>query len=145
MTELALIAAGMTALIESVPGVPLPVKWRKNSMLEEGERVGVVIMCGVENIFSREFGGTVLWSYPWAISIYEPVADHPDLASNMDADDVRPSLVKAIKDVLSARTIAGTRVWDFDLAQSSAWERQRFKDGVELSQFGVLYRTSENS
>lgn len=140
MTELTNIIDGMVGLIGGVDNVPSLIVGRKEPILQEGEQEGIIISPADSKVLTHAFGASTQWNYGFIVSIYHQVTtdDLDIVAADFD-------IVKDCKTALDVTEMTGTSVWDNELVQSPAWEGQKFRDGCKLSQFGVLYRTSEAS
>ena len=64
-----------------------------------------------------------------------------DIESNMSTF---PDFVKAAKQALNTVTLSGaSTVWNTELVENAAWEGVKFRDGVELSEFGINFYSAE--
>lgn len=55
-----------------------------------------------------------------------------------------PNLVKQAKQALNTITLAGaTAIWQTELVDNPAWENQAFRDGAEVSEFGMNFYSAE--
>ncbi len=55
-----------------------------------------------------------------------------------------PDFVLAAKQALNTATLSGaTTVWNTELIENPAWEGVKFKDGVEMSEFGINFYSAE--
>ncbi len=133
----------IVAIVAAVAGAPAFVELRKTFVvhpLQAGTGdpdSGVIVSGGLEKTAGYTFGVSVLNDLGYVVSIYTRSLPA------VDATDTRPTFLQLCKEALSVTEIAGTPVWDFDMVDKSEWENQPFGKGGELSQFGVLYRTSE--
>lgn len=136
----------MIAQIGTVSGVPGLIEWRKTDVLHPkrddgtGDPDDAVILTGGDiTPNGRAFEGSVGNDYIWQITIYGRGITDVDVN-----DDLRQSLVERIKQKLAVTTLSGApQVWDFEVTPHGEWGVPSFRDGVEVSRFGLLYRTWE--
>lgn len=143
MTQVKTIADAIVDIIQALAGAPSTVEWRKTEVWHpypDDPETGIVITAGPEKPTTRFTGRGVVMEYPFQVSYFKSTT--PDVA----ADDVNPAFFQLVKNALGVTALSGAdRVWDFELAERSEWESVPFRDGTEVSRFGVLYRTSEPS
>lgn len=135
------IADAIVDVLDGLSGAPALVEYRKDDVLWPDEaNAAVIVTGGFERVTDRAFEGTVFKDYGFQIAVYRESGGA--MSSNMDTN---PAYVERAKQALDTTSLAGvTVVRDVDLVENpEAWERQPFRDGVEVSRFGLLVRTNE--
>lgn len=137
------VGGQIASIIGGVAGAPAFVELRKTFVIHPlvqgigDPDQGVIVSGGTEKTLGYSFEGSTANAYGYVVSIYDRTTPV------VDATDTRPTFLELVKEALSVTTIAGTPIWDFEIADKTEWENQPFKQGGEISQFGLLYRTSE--
>lgn len=135
------IADAMVTALAALSGAPSIVEYRKKDGLypEEGNSA-IILTAGFQRPTGYVFGDGVTKGYGYQISVYRE--SQGETTSNID---VNPTLVELAKRALDATSLSGvSTVWSVDIVDDpEAWERQPFRDGCEVSRFGVLVKTCE--
>ena len=104
-------------------------------------KTAVLVTVQRERPADRAFGGVIGKEYSLIVAVYRALTPPGDVTSTPDAN---PALVLACKQALDGGSLAGVDVvWDVDLVDSAEWENRPFGQGMEVSRFGLLVRTSE--
>jgi len=141
-------ADAMVAAIQGISGAPGLIEWRKTDVLHPRRDDGsggdpdeaVILTGGGRTPNGRAFGNSVGYEYVWQVTVYG--RETPDVKVE---DDVRLSFVERVVQALAVTTLAGApAVWDFEVTPRGDWGVPSFRNGVEVTRFGLLYRTWES-
>lgn len=141
------MADAIIAGIQTVPGVPALIEWRKTDVLHPNRDDGsggdpdeaVILTGGDRRQTDRAFEGSVGYDYFWQITVYR--RETPNVTV---VNDVETSLIERIIQKLATTTLsAAPSVWDFEVTPWGDWGIPSFRDGVEVNRFGIMYRTWE--
>lgn len=133
----------IVTIVAAVTGAPAFVVLRKTFVVHPVQAgtgdpdSGVIVSGALEKTAGYSYEGSTANNLGYVVSVYTRTPP------TVNATDTRPTFLELCKEALSVTTITGTPVWDFEVLDKSEWENQPFGNGGELSQFGVLYRTSE--
>jgi hypothetical protein len=135
------IADAIVTVLGGVTGAPALVQHRKEDALQPREaNSAVIVTAGFRRPVGRAFGGTIFFDNGFQVAIYQEFTG--DLTTGIDTN---PLYVQRAKQALDLDTLSGlaTLVRDVDLVDDETWERQPFRNGGEVSRFGLLVRTNE--
>jgi hypothetical protein len=148
MAYVTTIAESVVAVLANLGGAPDLVEFRKTDVLHpreadelvESDEAGAIIVTAGDVVpFMDLTGGDVLRKYQIGVSIYKRLG-----GKFSSEKTVNPDLVLACKQALHRTSLAGaSTVFDTDLVESPEWENQAFKDGWEVSRFGVIFNSAE--
>lgn len=135
------IADAVVTILSGVTGAPSTVEHRKEDVMQSRESPpAVYVVAGFRRPTGRAFDGTIFFDNGFQVSIYQEFTG--DLTTGIDTN---PLFVQRAKQALDLATLSGlsTLVRDVDLVEDDTWERQKFREGGEVSRFGLLVRTNE--
>ncbi len=135
------IADAIVTALQAVSGAPATVEYRKADVVHKFETLPVcIVTAGFRRPTGRAFEGTVFYDNGFQVAVYRDCRGDVSTAT-----DLNPLFVQTAKQALDLPTLSGLSalVRDVDLVEDQAWEAQAFKDGVEVSRFGLLIRTNE--
>lgn len=142
------IAEAVVSLLSGITPLGCPVEFRRTDSLVSRETIPRVIVTNAQEtqLDRGTFGaegdvdsfGTVEKAYPIQIAIYE--SNQGELQGN----DVNPAFILRAKQLLNKPYLTAVpAVFDTDLLQNWEWENQPFRDGGQVSRFGLLFYTAE--
>lgn len=132
----------MVAIIQGLAGAPGLVEWRMTDVLhpDRGDPDEAVIITGGDRTANgRAFDDSVGMEYIWQITVYNRTTPDVDVE-----DDSRIAFIERVQKALAVKSLSGAPlVWDFEVTPYGDWGVPSFREGIEASRFGILYRTWE--